>query len=268
MAASCRTVLTGIRGAYAAFRCTHTYTGPTVQVRRSSDDSVLDFFADSKGTFGTVLDGEGIPLTTWLNGTAGYVVVWYDQSGQGRHAFQNMNSSQPLIDTTNKRIDFTAQSGTSYLNLPDGTVPQNVTYTVSTKHHDIKNPAGPWLSGGMSGICLGSNGFRRMNTSYRNWWWCDDADSDGYAAGNTVTFTYNGSSRDAYINGVLTSTQMSSDWNGQIGDEYIANCINWGYLDGELYFLHIFASNLNANDRIAVESGYLDSCSSGMHVLL
>ena len=223
--------------------------GPIVQVRRGSDNIVLDFFADQDGNFGTSLDGAGVSLTAWLSGASAYVVVWYDQSGQGRHATQYTSTLQPVFDTINQRMDFTANGGASFLNLPSGTVPQKISYTVTTKHNNINNGDGPWLSGGLSGVHLGSNGFRRMDSQYRNWWWDNDADADGYAAGNTVTYTYDGSARYAYVNGVLMSTDVSSSWNGQPGYEYIANCINWETMNGELYFLHIFASHLSDHDR-------------------
>jgi hypothetical protein len=262
--AACTTILDEIRGSYAAFRVTSKYSGPTVQIRRGNDDSTLNFYANKQGQLGTSLDGSGTSLTQWLGGWQGYVVIWYDQSGQGRHATQYTASSQPIFDPLNKRIDFTVQSGTAFLNLPDGTVPQRTQYTVTVKHNNINEPDGAWLSGGMTYIDLGSNGFRRMSSSYRNWWWANDIDADGYASGNTVTFQYDGSARRAYVNGVYKSTLQSSAWNGAVGNEYIGKCPGWPYLNGELYFLHIFASSLDDQSRTLVESGLLESCPIGI----
>ena len=255
--------MTGIRGSYAAFRVTAKYTGPTIQIRRGFDSSILDFFANSEGSLGTLIDGKGTHLTDWLLGSNGYVKIWYDQSGQGRHATQNTESSQPIFDIVNKQIDFTAQAGQAYLNLPDGTVPQNIQYTVIVKHNNINAENGAWLNGGMADVYLGSNGFRRMSSSYRNWWWGNDADTGGYAPGNTVTYKYDGSSRTTYINGVQTSVTFSSSWNGATGYESIAFAISQGYMNGELYFLHIYATSLSDSDRKAVESGFLDVCYQG-----
>ena len=257
--------LTGDKGGICIFSLHSVLPWPTIQVRRSSDDAVLDFYADQYGNFGTLLDGSGDSLTGCLSSALGYVVVWYDQSGQGNHATQYIQSLQPVFDTINKRMDFTANGGTCYLNLPSGTVPQQISYTVTTKHNNINNGDGPWLSGGMSYVHLGSNGFRRMDSQYRNWWWDNDADADGYAPGNTVTFTYDGSARFAYVNGVLQSTVASSSWGGQPGYEYIAKTIYWDSLNGELYFLHIFASCLSDHHRAVVETGFLDYNCPGMY---
>ena len=261
--AACPTIKDGIRGSYAAFRVSSTYSGPTVRIRRGNDGGTLDFYANKQGSLGTTVDGGGTALSQWLSGAQGYVVIWYDQSGQGRHATQYTSTSQPIFNHLNKFIDFTAQSGTAYLNLPDGTVPQRIQYTVTVKHNNINDVGGGWLSGGMTFVQRGSNGFRRIGSSYTNWWWSNDITCDGYAPGNTVTFQYDGSAREAYVNGALKSTLYSSNWNGAVGSEYIAYVPNWGFMNGELYFLHIFASSLDNASRTLVETGFLEGCPTG-----
>ena len=99
--AACTTILDEIRGSYAAFRVTSKYSGPTVRIRRSNDGSTADFYANKQGSLGTSLDGGGTSISQWLGGSQGYVVIWYDQSGQGRHATQSTSSSQPYFDHLN-----------------------------------------------------------------------------------------------------------------------------------------------------------------------
>ena len=261
--AKCSILLDGLKGSYAVFRAVFTYEGPIIRIRRSSDNSTLDFFSDTFGSLGSLFDGAGTSIYSWLDGDIAFVSIWYDQSGLARHATQTDCSYQPMFDVANKRMDFTAQSGTAYLNLPDGTVPQQVPYTVIAKHHNINNREGPWLSAGLTGIPLATNVFSRMGSSYINSWWTNDLEADGYAQENTVTFSFDGSYRNSYINGHPVSSLNHSNWNGQTGQESIAYNMDLGYLNGELYFLHIFATCLNEAERNLAESGYLHNCTAG-----
>jgi len=75
--------------AYSLRNLSSSYTGNVVVVRRSSDDAEEIF------TAAEVADGT---LTTWVGaGNDGYVVIWYDQSGNGNDAVQDVAGSQPKI---------------------------------------------------------------------------------------------------------------------------------------------------------------------------
>jgi hypothetical protein len=50
-------------------------------------------------------------------------------------------------------------------------------------------------------------------------------------------------------------SESASGWNGQIGQESIGKDSYSNYLNGQLYFLHIFKSSLTLNDRAIVEGG-------------
>ncbi len=108
-------------GSFSTIRTSTTYTGPTINVRRSSDNSTSDFYSNAYGQFGTILDGSGTTLETWLGTSTGYIRTWYDQSGKNNHATQTNTSFQPTFDIINNQVDFT--SGTSFFNIPDGTAP-------------------------------------------------------------------------------------------------------------------------------------------------
>jgi hypothetical protein len=77
-------------------------TQPVVRVRRSNDDAEADF------TAAQVADGT---LTGWTGANDGFVVTWYDQSGEGRNATQATAANQPrivaggVVDATNVRFD-------------------------------------------------------------------------------------------------------------------------------------------------------------------
>lgn len=75
--------------AYSLRKLSYAYTGPVVEVRRSSDDTTADFTADE------VEDGT---LAAWVGaGNDGFVATWYDQSGNSRDATQATAGSQPQI---------------------------------------------------------------------------------------------------------------------------------------------------------------------------
>ena len=68
-----------------------TYTGDAINVRRASDNAVQDIGFDANGDLDTSA------LATFCAGTDGYVVRWYDQSGNGNDAVQATTSAQPQI---------------------------------------------------------------------------------------------------------------------------------------------------------------------------
>jgi hypothetical protein len=93
------TAKTNAIGIYAFKLCFLSYTGPAVNVRRSSDNATSDFYVDTNGNIGTAIYGAGTSLTSWLASATGYITKWYDQSGKGNHMSQATTSSQPQIIT-------------------------------------------------------------------------------------------------------------------------------------------------------------------------
>jgi len=75
--------------AYSLRRLSSRYTGPVVQVRRSSDNAEDTFTAEQ------VASGA---MTAWVgSGNNGFVRTWFDQSGRGKHVGQDTSGSQPQI---------------------------------------------------------------------------------------------------------------------------------------------------------------------------
>jgi hypothetical protein len=244
-------------GAFALFRASTSYTGPTITVRRSSDSATSDFYADAYGQLGTAVNGTGTTIESWLGTSTGYLTKWYDQSGKGNHATQTTAAYQPILDLINNRVDLT--SGSAFFNLPNGTVPMNVSYTVTVKHNTIGGAGGTWLSANGNGPSNNNgNGFRRSNTGYLNWWYANDfAGKDNtYTTGNIVTHSYDGTYNYLYINGTPQGVSVArSGWAGVAGNEYIGRSPYDEYLNGELYYLFIFKSLLSTNERSHIERG-------------
>ena len=74
------------------------YTGPLVRVRRSSDNAAQDFGAVANGDLNgnRFLDTAAV-LAFVGAGNSGFIVTWYDQSGNGRNMTQATAAAQPRI---------------------------------------------------------------------------------------------------------------------------------------------------------------------------
>ncbi len=78
-------------GYSAARRLSSSYTGSLIRVRRSSDNTEQDIGYDSNN----VLDESA--LTSFVGANNGFVVKWYDQSGNSKDATQSTAANQPQI---------------------------------------------------------------------------------------------------------------------------------------------------------------------------
>jgi hypothetical protein len=76
--------------AYGLRRLSRFWTGAAIRVMRTSDNSELDI-----GFIGEDLDV--VTLLAFVGLANGEIVIWYDQSGNGRHAVQTKPGSQPRI---------------------------------------------------------------------------------------------------------------------------------------------------------------------------
>jgi hypothetical protein len=80
-----------IEAAYSVRKLSSSYAGSSIRVRRSSDNSEQDIGFDANGDLDTSA------LTTFVGANNGYVVKWYDQSGNSNDAVQTTSSAQPHI---------------------------------------------------------------------------------------------------------------------------------------------------------------------------
>lgn len=88
---------------YGLTRLRSSYAGPGVRVRRSSDGAETDIGF----TFLGALDVAG--LLAFAGTASAFVVAWYDQSGNGRHATQSVTASQPRL--VNAGLLYTGPNG-------------------------------------------------------------------------------------------------------------------------------------------------------------
>lgn len=83
-------IYNGASVAYSLRKLSSTYTGNCIRVRRSSDNTEQNI-----GFVSNVLDTTS--LTYFVGAGDGFVVTWYDQSGNGKNLTQSTASYQPKI---------------------------------------------------------------------------------------------------------------------------------------------------------------------------
>jgi surface protein len=92
----------GAEAAYSLRLLRSDYIGDAIRVRRASDNTEQDIgFVDKE------LDTSA--LTTFCSGTDGFVMTWYDQSGNGRNATQATAANQPQIVSSGSVININSK---------------------------------------------------------------------------------------------------------------------------------------------------------------
>lgn len=87
---------------YSVRLINQSYTGAVVRIRRASDNTEKDFYANTFGDLGDQYLARGQSLSNWLFNTTGYVVTWYDQFGSN-NATNATASTQPQIQLVSGR---------------------------------------------------------------------------------------------------------------------------------------------------------------------
>jgi hypothetical protein len=235
-----------------------------LNIRRSSDNTTLDFYADVYGNLGTELNGGGTRLSTWLNGSKGYVATWYDQSGKGNHASMTSTTSQPSIDETNKYINF-RDNANAYLTQPDSSYSAgNYPYTIVWKQYTTSDNGFIHWQGIMGNNTALYTNTQNSNSTYRHaWWQLFYWDLAINATNNTMVYTYNGNGTVAcYKNGASQGTASTGARYTQTGYATLGalrtSTATSSYINGELYFIMSFNTVLSDIDRGITEqlSGY------------
>jgi len=117
-------------GAAIAYSLRELRTGVTnvVRVRRSSDSSEQDFTASE------VTDGT---LTTFTGAGDGFVVTWYDQSGNANNATQSTANLQPQIVSSGSVVtDGASKEAINFTNI-SGTIRHLDIGTISASTSDV-----------------------------------------------------------------------------------------------------------------------------------
>jgi hypothetical protein len=108
--------------AYGLRRLSRFWTGAAIRVMRTSDDAELDI-----GFIGEDLDV--VTLLVFVGSGNGEIVIWYDQSGNGRHAVSTTAASRPrivsngVLEAVNGKPAISFDGLTQFLNLPTSGAP-------------------------------------------------------------------------------------------------------------------------------------------------
>lgn len=94
--------------AYSLHKLRSDYTGNAIQVRRSSDNNVLDIGFTALGDLDTTA------LTAFCGAGNGFVTTWYEQSGNSRNAIQPIAENQPQIVNAGSLITLNSKSSMLY----------------------------------------------------------------------------------------------------------------------------------------------------------
>lgn len=81
-------------GAYSLRSLNSVYSGPVVNVRRNSDNAILDFISGASESLSNTQSA--VTLDEWLSGTTGNVATWYDQV-RSNNFVQVSTVNQPQI---------------------------------------------------------------------------------------------------------------------------------------------------------------------------
>ncbi len=85
-----------ITAAYGMRRLRTAYTGSLLRIRRSSDNTESNIGYTADGHLDTAA------VTAFVGGGSGYIVIWYDQSGNGYNATQPTAARQPSYVASGK----------------------------------------------------------------------------------------------------------------------------------------------------------------------
>jgi hypothetical protein len=254
-------------GAYGVILLYTGYYGPTITIRRSSDNTIQNFYADISGNLGTTYFGGGTSLTTWLGTSYAYVTQWWDQTGNGNHAIQTIITLQPVYNISGKYIDFSnftnGGNANAYFNLPNGTHPYGDSeysyvfrYSSTTTNYAL-------FGGGINGVdltnCLDYEDYGIYR--YNNYWYGDDNIYNVTYTKNTntiISVKFSKSStrtRTMYINGSSVVASISNNIRQQPNyNNFIGSDIQSRYLNGPLYYAYIVPIAISEVDRDILEA--------------
>uniref|UniRef100_A0A6C0D2L0 LamG-like jellyroll fold domain-containing protein n=1 Tax=viral metagenome TaxID=1070528 RepID=A0A6C0D2L0_9ZZZZ len=207
-----------------------TYTGPIVNVRNSSTSVTQDFYTDKYQTYLTTgPNNTGTTYAAWISTYTGYITKMYDQSGQGNHAINSTNATQPNLALVNSKyvIQFNYNNSTTlslttqvrpntiFSHFYDNTISTENIYTLITSSGDFSMriiiPAGTTVS-------------NSVNTGDGGDWY--------YQASGTKLSYINGSSGltiNTTLWTVLSLSVQTPVWTSRVANAYFTAIGSSGY---------------------------------------
>jgi hypothetical protein len=226
-----------------------SYTSPLFLVRRPSDNQSTQI-TYLNGTY--VLYGNtNTTLATWSSNTDPFIIIWYDQSGNSRHAVQTIFTLQPTLSVSTNQVKFT---NGSFFEIPPLVFPSNNDpYTVCIKWGTVSGGIfGAGSSSANQAFCLRTN----TQTTLIHYWWANDFLIPDNAANSVLTITYDGTVQNSYFNGkqdatrTITAQRNNPDQPAYLGRTILGN----ETLNGTLTFFSTLSKCIDPASRTILEN--------------
>ena len=185
VSASARSACRAIYG-FKLFNPLHT--SAVIQLRRSSDNNLQDFFADAYGNLGTLYMARGTSYASWLGTANAFVRTLYDQSGNGLNLAQTTDSLQPQFFAMT-----TSEESYMHLFSTRSMTASNV-FTTSTitnmqaffRSREVNRTANMYISfNGLNGAYDGNRTFMHTPWNEGTWYWAPGSSNAATATGIT-----------------------------------------------------------------------------------
>ena len=234
--------------AYSVRLLKSDYTGALVTIRRSSDNAEKDFYPDSNFELSlSSEDGASTSLSSWIGSDNGFIVTWYDQSGNNNNATNAAASTQPQLLNAGAFITMsgkpTGQGNTArLLNISTpltgvSAFSMYITGGNSTTGRMVadNNSFNHFIEGGVS-----SNRIRVVSVV--------NLSSRIFQNNSIISWDRNGANATVYENNVLnTSTASMGTSNAEFGQIFNVNSSGANGTDGQISEVVIWDSDQSAN---------------------
>jgi hypothetical protein len=241
---------TGAAAAYSLRKLRTAYTGSAIRVRRASDNTEQDIGFNVFGELDTV------SLASFCSGTNGFVVTWYDQSGNANDATQGATSFQPKIydsstgvvtENGKPAVDFDGSD--DYFDLTGFTVSASDYSAFITNQNSRTNNS--WLFDSQSGRFLldGRTGTAGNGVYYEDTNTWQGTEHSGTGQMLQTIMAISPSSGQSYVNGSqinsgLNYSQTAIGGTVTLGRSYLNNV---RIIDGNFQEFILYASDQSSN---------------------
>jgi hypothetical protein len=197
--------------------------------------------------------GTGTPPS---NGAS--VTTWADKSGNGYNT-TSVSGTAPTYVSASRSISF---GGSSYYNLPNGSIPfNNTSYSVYFVATFVDSSNAPAVLGG--GVATGNSGFfmggRPDRTVITTWQFNDIYTSSVYTNNTPVLYDslyQSGGQRSIYLYGTSNGTDTPGTRTQVNTNNYIGNNLNTQRMNGTISEILVYNISHTTNQRQLIE-GYL-----------
>ena len=232
---------TGAAAAYSVRKLDKDYTGNCMRVRRDSDDSETDIGFGGSGDLDTAA------IATHCGSANGYVVTWYDQSGNSVNATQSTDGSQPQIYNGSAVITNNGKPGLQFDSSGQDQLFFTAVSTVKTVFSVCGNDGSSFstLLGADTPSTAYDKSLRQINGAV--WYldspstaqdWYNEANGDAYIDGSQVTGRPSGGSQQLFFAwntspvisfSSIAARYLNRSWYGKIQEIVIYE--NTDYID-------------------------------------